>query len=385
MFLKEEKLQMKHILNTAWKPAWYLAFAITATCTGSDVLRAQTPASEGETLILRAYDLSGAAESDGQYTEVIELCRQAAKQGLSVELVRYNNRLRSWAHNRRGETRQIAGQSNAAAADFEIAVGLAPNSWRALHNRALSSASKRQWTRALADLDKVLKLKNEFAEVYFHRAEVRREMEHFSKARSDYDIYIDSRPKDAEAYAGRGSVLFQLGKRKSAVADLYNALKIDPLNVSALIYRGEAFTQLGYYDKAARDFRKAIQLEPNSGRAYRSAAWLMATCPDKKIQNDQLAMEAAKKSIELVGKPSFWELDTLAAAQASSGDFDAAKQTLTHAMKLASNVQRKTLATRLMLYQQSKPYRLSSENKPANAAGGAVNVVSGEVDGPALR
>jgi tetratricopeptide (TPR) repeat protein len=383
MFLKEEKLHMIRSVQTAKRRCACAALAMVAAwamihTAMIHTARADTPASAGESLILRAHALSGKANSDEQYTEVIETCRQASKHGLSVESVRYNNRLRSWAHNRRGEARQAAGDVDAAAVDFELAVGFDPLSWRALHNRALSSAHKRRWKRALVDLDKVLRFKREFAEAYFHRAEVLREMEQFAKARSDYDVYIDSRPADPEAYAGRGYVLFQLGKQKSAVRDLYNALKLDPQNVSALTFRGEVFTQLGYYDKAARDLRKAIQLGPDSARAYSSAAWLMATCPNERLRSAQLAIEAAEKAVKIAGKPAFRELDTLAAAQANNGDFDAAKQTLTRAMKRASNAQRRILAARLELYQKGQPYRLATKGKK-------VEVVGGLIEGPSFR
>jgi tetratricopeptide (TPR) repeat protein len=385
-FLKEEKLLMNlgiMIFSRCFACA-ALLFVVCSTSSNSSF--AESPPTEGESLILKAHALSNTAASEEQYTRVIDLCRQASEHNLSAELVRYNNQLRSWAQNRRGEVRIKQGDLAGAATDFEVAVALVNNSWRALYNRALCSARQRQYDRALADLDKVLKLKGQFAAAYFHRGEVRRELGQFSKARADFDVYIDSRPDDPEAYAARGHVLFQLGQRKSGVADLYSALKLDSRCVSALVYRGEAFCELGYFDKAARDFRAAIEIDADSGRAYRSAAWLMATCPDENFQNGPLAVEAARKAVELAGdKPSIRELDTLAAAEANQGDFDAAKKTLVAAMKLASNTERELLASRLELYQQEKPYRIATAAKPEKIAEQAAGEVEVPVEGPELQ
>ena len=80
----------------------------------------------------------------------------------------------------------------------------------------------------------------------------------------------------------------------------------------------------------------------------------------------------------MVRKPAFEDLDTLAAAQANRGDFDAAKRTLTQAMKVASNAQRHVLAERLKLYQQSEPYRL-----PGGA--NSEKLADGPVSGPRFR
>ncbi len=45
----------------------------------------------------------------------------------------------------------------------------------------------------------------------------------------------------------------------------------------------------------------------------------MATCPDKKYRNTELALSAAKKAVELEGEPTIRGLDTLATAYAASG------------------------------------------------------------------
>ena len=74
--------------------------------------------------------------------------------------------------------------------------------------------------------------------------------------------------------------------------------------------------------RAATDYRGAVEIDPNLARAYQGAAWLMATCPDEKFRNQKVALQAAKKAIEIGGDDNARFLDTLAAAYADTGQFE---------------------------------------------------------------
>jgi tetratricopeptide (TPR) repeat protein len=83
----------------------------------------------------------------------------------------------------------------------------------------------------------------------------------------------------------------------------------------------------------------------------------MATCPDEKYRNDELALESAKRAIQLDGDGDWLYLDALAAAQANAGEFDEARQTLGKAIQIAPEKIATTLRQRLKLYVSGKPYR----------------------------
>ena len=82
----------------------------------------------------------------------------------------------------------------------------------------------------------------------------------------------------------------------------------------------------------------------------------MATCPDKRFRNAELAIQAANKAIKLDGE-SVLNLDTLAAALASAAQYKLAETTLLKAIKMAGDMPDQRLQTRLKLYQKGKPYR----------------------------
>ena len=121
--------------------------------------------------------------------------------------------------------------------------------------------------------------------------------------------------------------------------------------------RGDAYRAIRQWQKAADDFRQAIDLNSKFGRAYQSAAWLMATCPNPQFRNPELAVRAAERAIELDGSAAYIYLDTLAAALANSGQFKRAQQVQRRAIETAPAENVGPLKQRIQLYSMHKPYR----------------------------
>ena len=86
-------------------------------------------------------------------------------------------------------------------------------------------------------------------------------------------------------------------------------------------------------------------------------AWIMATCPDEQFRDDMLALKLAQQAIDADGEDDWRYLDTLAAAQASAGQFDQAQETIKKALAKSPQDQTEALAARLNLYTEEKPYR----------------------------
>ncbi len=97
-------------------------------------------------------------------------------------------------------------------------------------------------------------------------------------------------------------------------------------------------------------------MNPKLARAFQSAAWLMATCPDEHYRNEKLAVEAAQKAVKL-DPDNYRCLETLAAAQASAGLFAEAKATQEQAIAKVPQRDLVTAEKRMSLYQRELAYR----------------------------
>ena len=147
---------------------------------------------------------------------------------------------------------------------------------------------------------------------------------------------------------GRGVAAFA----KRAADEYYRA---------AMQGHGKAQNALGYLyrrgEGVAQDYIKAVewyQLASDQGvmQATNRLAWLLATCPIKRVCNGALALQLAQSAVDDERTPT--DMDSLAAAYARTGDYEAAIATVKEIIQMGSQ----RYASRLDLYQQGKPYQL---------------------------
>lgn len=180
-------------------------------------------------------------------------------------------------------------------------------------------------------------------------------------ARQLYNGAIKTDPRFYLAIYSRGEISMREHKWELAIQDFNSALKISPGFFLAAIRRGEANEYLGRYELGLSDFDRVLSLHPmigSRGRAKTARAWLRATCPSAAVRNGKQAVKDAKEACSLCDWSEWDYIDTLAAAYAEAGDFDAAvkfeQKAISKAKKEDST---KGAQERLALYQQHKPYR----------------------------
>ncbi len=310
---------------------------------------------QGREALNEAFTKSKTAETDADYTAIIALCERGKQGGVSQAYQDYAGQLMGWAYNRRGELRAKAGESQQALADFEAAVRLS-GAWRAIHNRGVSYAAAGRTEDALADFDRTIELNPRYPNAYFNRGELRYRDGDYMSAVDDYTQALRLGPPDAATFNSRGHAFYRLQRFGDALRDYGEAIQLDPANPDPLINRGDAYSDLGQYGEAAEDYRAAVKVDPKNGRAFQAAAWLMATCPDGHYRDDKLAIDAAKRAIDLGGE-TFRNLTTLAAAQASAGNFNGARTTQEKAIAAAPQEQVVAGEKMMSLYQRETAFR----------------------------
>jgi tetratricopeptide (TPR) repeat protein len=220
----------------------------------------------------------------------------------------------------------------------------------------------------------------------------------FDEAIADYTTAIQMDP-DADIYVFRANCYSAETNWNAALSDLNEALRLKPNDSNGLFGRAYVFSKLGEFEKAISDLQDAMQffstnaktnmtpvqiIEGNQNqmmsvqymsithnivpyeRICNSLAWLLATCPDAKCRDGKRAVTLATEACE----HTFWKatpsLDTLAAAYAEAGDFDAAIKFENQALQQTDSISRHSAyQRRLLLYEQHQAYH-QPENPFAN-------------------
>jgi tetratricopeptide (TPR) repeat protein len=315
-----------------------------------------------------AHELSTHAHSDAEFTQIVETCRRAEASNASPATVQYANNLIAWSYNRRGQVKAEAGQDQEAILDFNDAVRADANCWRALHNRGVLLAQSGHFEKAFDDFSRTIKLNPQFAKAYSNRAALFMVANNMKAAEQDYNHAIELDSTLAVAHRGCGRVCQLLGQTDDAIAHYDAAVQLAPTDAYAAACRADVLTDVGRYSEAAAEYNRAIELDPKSTQAQSGSAWLLATCPDGKVRNPDLAIQRAQTVIELGGDNDAVSFDTLAAAQANVGDFDAAMDSVRKAIQLAPVDERDAYKDRLAIYQQAKPYRIAPIEQRAQQA-----------------
>jgi tetratricopeptide (TPR) repeat protein len=339
--------------TSPWKAPPVAAGAAAGAIAGSAVVATTAkpagPLSPADKLVAEAHSMSTGAKTEQDYSRIIETCRRAQASQISPETAKYANNLTSWSFNRRGQLKAEAGHDKEAILDFDDAVRAESTCWRAVHNRGVLLAQAGQFEKAFDD----------FSRTSSNRAALFMVANNLNAAHQDYKRAIELDANLAVAHRGCGRVCQLMNHLDEAVLHYEAAVQLAPNDAYAAACRADLLTDVGRYSDALAEYNRALQLDPKSSQANCGSAWLLATCPDSAIRNPDLALERANHAIDLSAQKDAVSFDSLAAAQASCGDFTDAMKSIHKAIELAPVDERESYKGRLAMYQQAKPYRIA--------------------------
>jgi serine/threonine protein kinase/Flp pilus assembly protein TadD len=138
------------------------------------------------------------------------------------------------------------------------------------------------------------------------------------EAISEFKEHLRLQPDHVSAHVSLGNALADKGRLDEAIAEFKEALRLEPDSSNALHNLCIVLADVGRLDEAIACYREALRLQPNSANALNSQAWVLATASDAKYRNAPLAVELARKAVELEpGKRAF--LNTLGVAHYHAG------------------------------------------------------------------
>ncbi|MBW4625037.1 MAG: serine protease [Brasilonema octagenarum HA4186-MV1] len=127
---------------------------------------------------------------------------------------------------------------------------------------------KQDYKGAIADLTEAIRLSPNYANAYYNRGNIRRELGDKQGAIADYNQALRINPNYTDAYYGRGYVRSDLGDKQGAITDYNQALRINPNYANIYQNRGNAHADLGDKQAAIADYNQALQINPNYANAY---------------------------------------------------------------------------------------------------------------------
>ena len=190
----------------------------------------------------------------------------------------------------------------------------------------------------------------------------------YSQAINTINSILKLQPDDAETYFYLAKNYHQIKDNPRTLQNCLKALELNPDFLPAQLRAADTCKKMGKLKEAVELYETALQQEPNLPVQHNSLAWIQATNINPELYNPQSALIHAQKAVELSAdtnspahnhRPYF--LDTLSAAQAANGQFDAAIESATLALKLCRQRELTAAADEIQkhldLYRQHKTYR----------------------------
>jgi tetratricopeptide (TPR) repeat protein len=160
------------------------------------------------------------------------------------------------------------GEYDKSIADYDKVIKIKPDFAAAYNNRGNVYSDKGEYDKAIADYDKAIEIKPYYAKAYNNRGNVYAYKGEYDKAIGDYDKVIEIKPNDAEFYNGRGIAYYMKGEHDRAIADFDKVIEIRPDSAEAYYNRGNVYIKKKQYDSAIADYSKAIKFKPNDAKAH---------------------------------------------------------------------------------------------------------------------
>lgn len=133
----------------------------------------------------------------------------------------------------------------------------------ALNNRGIAYRLKGSYDRAIADYDRSIELRPDFAAGYSNRGLAFAKTGQYDVAIADFNQALKLKPADPNTYLRRGNAYYDQQAYDSAIADYSQAVELKPDFLSAYINRYDAYLKKGLAGKAVDDLKKIQVLDPH--------------------------------------------------------------------------------------------------------------------------
>jgi tetratricopeptide (TPR) repeat protein len=254
-------------------------------------------------------------------------------------------------------SRQVATWRNTATL-YQRALAVTDNNYLAHTGSGILLLQEGQLEDAERHFAEALRIRPGWLRARMGLADIAAARGNLDEALRAYEEELQRHPGSFEVIGGYGVMLGLAGRNAEARLHLLRALDAYPgiaeLHLSLSIIEAE----LGNSRESLRYVREALRLSPKNVEAANNLAWLLATSHDSSLREPDEAIRLIERIALESQDPGL--LDTLAAAYAAAGRFDAAVTTASRAASGAEALGNETGASefraRLSLYRRGEPY-----------------------------
>lgn len=247
---------------------------------------------------------------------------------------------------------------------WEHTLSYDPTCWLACNNLGIIRFQEGQIEEAITLWEQAIRTVPNSPRTHTNLALARLRQGRIEEGLAHYAESIRLDPDHANARYNYGTALIQTGQVKEGLAQLEKAAQLDPLRADIHGNLGAARLSQGDVRGAVEAFETSLRLEPNDLNALSNLAWLRATLPEAALRDGQRAVELMQRVLTLMPEPALQTWRTLAAAQAETGDFEAALATAGRALEAAQQRGEQgmasALAAEMAAYRQRKPIRYAT-------------------------
>jgi tetratricopeptide (TPR) repeat protein len=256
------------------------------------------------------------------------------------------------------------GQMDAAISDYRRALDLNPNFLGINYDMGVCYFSMGRLDDAIQAYRRELQLDPSNDIAHNNIGKALEQQGHWNEAVAEYQTALAIDPNSGAANDNLGMALLKLGRLDDAIAHLQKAVEIEPAFVGEQDCLGLAYAKKGRQPDAINHFENAVATNADNIEAGDHLSWLLATAPDASVRDGARALTLAQHAAELSGNENPTNLESLAAADAETGNFKDAAAVAERGLDLAVKQNNKPLAEALRaemkLYLSGKPARDSA-------------------------